>query len=92
MGESEAYYRLIPALHLADSNIGTLFVHTGFNKSRFLRKITVEETKKTDTRRLINLDDNPDSFYIEASSILDKYIKRPGILDCMCSANLLSAI
>ena len=38
MGESEAYYKLFPSMHLADSNIGTVFVGTGFNKSRFLKK------------------------------------------------------
>ena len=39
IGESECYYRLLPQMHLSESNLGTTFLHTGFNKSRFLRKI-----------------------------------------------------
>ena len=43
MGESDGYYRLFPSLHLADSNTGTVFVNTGFSKSRFLPQLTNEE-------------------------------------------------
>ena len=46
MREPEAFYRLLPSLHLADSNIGTIFVHTGFKKSRFLKSLTPSEAKK----------------------------------------------
>ena len=45
IGESEAYYRLLPQLHLKESNIEATFVPTGFkyNRSRFLQKLTDEE-------------------------------------------------
>ena len=40
MGECESYYRLDPTLHYKQSNIGTIFLNTGFpgNRSKFLRK------------------------------------------------------
>ena len=86
MGESEAYYRLFPAMHLADSNIGTVFVHTGFNKSRFLRKISNDEAKKVDKKRLINLENKEDTFYIETPSLRDKYLRRPKTLEALTLA------
>ena len=43
IGEAECYYRLLPQMHLADSNLGTVFLHTGFNKSKFLRKVDDDE-------------------------------------------------
>ena len=49
IGESECYYRLLPHMHLADSNLGSVFLHTGFNKSRFLRKIDDDEDDGIDT-------------------------------------------
>ena len=41
MGLSEAFYRILPSLHLSESNIKCKFVHTGFpeNRSKFLRKV-----------------------------------------------------
>ena len=41
MGESEAYYRILPDLNLCNSNIATIFVNTGFpsERVRFLRRI-----------------------------------------------------
>ena len=46
MGECEAYYRMIPSLHLSQSNLKCVFVATGFpwNRSKFLAK--VEEAGK----------------------------------------------
>ena len=65
MGEPESFYRILPSLHLADSNIGTLFVHTGFNKSRFLKCLTPEESKRICKERLITLENNSEQYYIE---------------------------
>ena len=39
MGEAEATYRLFPSMHLTDSNLGSIYLHTGFDKSKFLKKI-----------------------------------------------------
>ena len=36
MGESEAYYRILPHMHLKDSNVEAVFAPTGFNPSHFL--------------------------------------------------------
>ena len=81
MGESEGYYRLIPSLHLADSNIATIFVHTGFQKSRFLKALTPEEAKRVDKSRLIQLENNSEKHFMETPSIRDKYLRRPACLE-----------
>lgn len=83
MGESEGYYRLIPSLHLADSNIATIFVHTGFQKSRFLKALTPEEVKRVDKSRLIQLEHNSEKYFIETPSIGDKYLRRPSCLEAI---------
>ena len=81
MREPEAFYRLLPSLHLADSNIGTIFVHTGFKKSRFLKCLTPFEAKKVNKARLITLENNSEQYYIENPSIRDKYLRRPEVLE-----------
>ena len=72
MGECELYYRLIPSMHLTDSNIGTVFIHTGLKKSRFLRKCEDGDSFEN----AVGVEDR-EGLYIESSSIHDKYIKRP---------------
>ena len=44
-GESEAFYRIFPHLHLSESNLKCVFVHTGFprNRSQFARKVKDKE-------------------------------------------------
>ena len=73
IGQTEAYYRLFPSLHLSKSNVGTVFVHLGFNKSKFLKK--VEKTEEN-ASSLIGIE-NRDGYYVETSSIYDKFLKRP---------------
>ena len=48
VGESEAYYKLFPELHLTESSVKTVFVAGGFPHKRhtFLRK--VKTTKEYD--------------------------------------------
>merc|ERR1711954_459615 len=86
IGEPEAFYRIIQSMHLADSNIGTFFVHTGFNKSRFLKCFTPEESTRICKERLITLKNNSEQYYIETPSIRDKYLRRPNILQHMTLA------
>ena len=74
IGQVEAYYRLFPSLHLCDSNLGVVFLHTGFNKSKFLKKLSDDEAKRTDN--LVEVSDR-EGYYVETSSIHDKYLKRP---------------
>ena len=82
IGEAECYYRLLPQMHLAESNLGTVFLHTGFdkNKSKFLRK--AEEDEKVETVTI----EGREGKYVEGSSIHDKYLKRPPELFYMCFA------
>ncbi len=42
VGLCEAFYRIMPSLHLSESNVKCIFVQTGFpwNRSRFLEKIS----------------------------------------------------
>ena len=72
MGECELYYRLIPSMHLTDSNLGTVFIHTGLRKSKFLRKVEDGD----ETGDAVSVEDR-EGLYIESSSIHDKYMKRP---------------
>ena len=47
IGLPEAIYRAIPSLHLQDSNIGTVFIQSGFpsNNSKFLRRVYPKNDK-----------------------------------------------
>ena len=75
MGECEAYYRLFPSLHLVGNSVGSVYVPTGFSKYRFLTKLSDEEAKTTHSE-LIEIQDR-DGYYFEATSIYDKYLRRP---------------
>ena len=75
MGETEAYYRILPSLHMQYSNVETIFIPTGFkeNRSRFLQKISEEESKYFPEYVEIN---GREGKYIEKPSLLDKYVRR----------------
>ena len=47
VGESEAYYKLFPEMHLTESSVKTIFVAGGFPEKRsvFLRKINKNKEK-----------------------------------------------
>ena len=68
-------------MHLSESNLSTTFLHTGFNKSRFLRKVDDDE-EEVETVTI----EGRDGKYVEGSSIHDKYLKRPPELFFMCFA------
>ena len=74
MGQSEALYRIIPSMHLSDSSIGNVFVNTGRLKSKFLKKLSEDEAKATEN--VVTIADS-DGLYVETSSIVDKYRRRP---------------
>ena len=74
MGEAEATYRLFPSMHLTDSNIGSIYLHTGFNKSKFLKKIS--DGEDCGGKNQVTIEDR-EGVYIETSSMHDKYLKRP---------------
>ena len=81
MGECESYYRLDPTLHYKQSNIGTIFLITGFpgNRSKFLRKCS----KGYEDESGFEVDDHEGKF-IETETILDRYLLRPLIIAVMC--------
>ena len=93
MGEMEAFYRVMPHLHLSESNLKCVFVATGFpeNRSKFLIKIK---------EKLIDEDDDEESMlnqgivtvpgkegtYKQKIPVHDKYASRPDELENMCLA------
>ena len=50
VGESEAYYKLFPELHLTESSVKTVFVAGGFPHKRnvFLRKVHKKENEDSE--------------------------------------------
>jgi hypothetical protein len=81
MGECESYYRLDPTLHYKQSNIGTMFLNTGFpgNRSKFLRKCS----KENEADRGFEVDEHEGRF-IETETVVDRYLLRPLIVALMC--------
>ena len=81
IGESEAYYKLFPHLHLAHSNISAIFVPTGFkkNRSRFLKQITEEQAYCNENA--IEVEDKEGKFYVEKETMMDKLLGIPALLN-----------
>ena len=77
MGQSEAYYKIIPSLHMKYSTIKTVFVPTDKKelRSRFLQKI--EENENT-YDKLATTVDGRDGLFIEKTDLIEKYTRRPG--------------
>ena len=75
IGESEAFFKLFPHLHMKYSNIETVFVPTGFksNRSGFLRQLTKDEAKHC--KNVIKVL-NKDGLFTEKPSLLDKFERK----------------
>ena len=75
IGESEAYYRILPSLHMKDSNIEAIYVATGFkhNRSKFLKKLTDSEAKKYPNAIGVI---GRSGRYVEKPSMIEKYMRR----------------
>ena len=82
-GESEVYYKLLPQLHFSQSNIGAIFLPTGFkkNRSRFLKEIPQEAKHFYGENSLIEIEGKEGKFYVEKVSLLDKWFCRPTKLE-----------
>ena len=84
MGESEAYYRMFPMLHLKDSNIKTLFVRTGFRSKRhkYLCAVDSEQNKSLscETAYIIKGREQAGNF-VEKTSVHDLYEHRPSCIE-----------
>jgi len=78
IGESEAYYRMLPNLHLSESNINCIFLTNGFpdTRSRFLFKLDPENISPN----MIHPDkvhiDGKQGSYILKPCLQDKYALR----------------
>ena len=104
MGESEAYYRIIPSLHLSQSNVKCTFVATGFpeNRSTMLRPVN-ERTINQDIEDEADADDDfeekrekgdiqiagSDKIFRKICQIHEKYANRPKSLEAMCLAQFV---
>ena len=83
IGESEAYYRILPSLHLKGSNTKNIFVPTGFkrNRSTFLQRLQCNDKDSLDEAITI---EGKDGYYSEKPSLIDKYTRR----DCTTNKEL----
>ena len=97
-GESEAYYRIFPHLHLSESNLKCVFVPTGFpsNRSQFARKVKDREEggdenegNEESNQDMITIP-GKDGTYKKATSHQEKYAARPYQLRHMCLAQFIS--
>lgn len=71
MGESEAYYRILPHMNLKGSNIQAVFAPTGFNPSNFLQRIDDDDTDEN----AIEVEGR-EGLYREKPSMYKKYLRR----------------
>jgi hypothetical protein len=87
MGECEAYYRVLPALHLKDSNIKCVFVTSGFpeNRSKFLLKVNDNESNCAENSDIITVKDR-EGMFREQTTVHNYYALRPKILEDVCLA------
>ena len=58
IGASETVYRLIPGFHLTESNVGCVFVATGYpeNRSLFFKKVSDKNPKNAKDDENIDMD------------------------------------
>ena len=102
MGESEAHYRMLPHLHLSESNIGCVFLASGEPQDRSRMVYPVKESDKLieeeegdegyepsmSQSNLIQIAGR-EGYYREAPSKIDKYENRPEYLEPMCLAQFV---
>ena len=101
-GESEIIYRIMPHLHLAESNVKCVFVATGFphNRSRMARKVKGKDSGYSEENE--NDEENmphnryveipgKEGKYVENISWHEKYAARPPGLKEMCLAQFATA-
>jgi exonuclease III len=83
IGESEAYYRILPSLHLNSANTDCKFVPTGFkqNRSTFLKRC--DESEKQGDEETIHIS-GKEGEYTEKPSLINKYSRR----DCHNNVDL----
>ena len=79
LGETAALYRLIPDMHLSDSNVKSVFVTTGWPESRyrFAKKVSdnTNDPRYSEDESVIEIADRK-GLYREATTLLDYYQMR----------------
>ena len=75
MGEAEAYYKILPNLHLKYSSIDTVFIPSDKKelRSRFLKKLDDDDANIHHGSKVKG---GKDGFFFEKSDIVDKYCRR----------------
>ena len=73
MGESEAYFRIFPSMHMKESNIKCVFAQTGFFPSRFLERVEDDEIQHCE--KVVEVQGRS-GLYQEKPSLYDKYLRR----------------
>ena len=82
----EATYRLLPQLHLKDSNITTIFVSSGFPENRYkLLKFIDDSPPNVNDEDFVAVSGRQGR-YSFTKSIHDRYSQRPDSLDDLCLA------
>ena len=79
-GESEIMYKLFPFLHLTQSNIGAMWMPTGFkeNMSRMLKEVSDEEAQFME-----NVVPHEGKLFVPKENIYEKYLDRDDNVSCM---------
>ena len=96
IGMSEAFYRILKTLHLQESDVKTVFIHTGFpeNRSTWLKKIHSEDDGEAQVPANINhayivKSSHNENLYYSPPSWHDKYAARPTDIECLCLAQFV---
>ena len=76
MGEAEAYYRILPELHLKESNAAAVYVPNcrKAERSKFLRAVQNDEIHHNQV--VVEVKDKPGK-YVETYDVVDKWYRRP---------------
>ena len=91
MGECEAFYKIMPDMHLKDSNVVTVFAPTSRKEMRSKFMIRVDENENYNGREKKKILDK-DGWFVEKYDVIDKYIrrdKRSKASDDLCPAQYL---
>ena len=77
MGQSEAYYKLIPSLKMRYSTVRTVFVPTDKKELRSKFLVKVDENEETHGKIAFNVEGR-DGLFVEKADLIDKFVRRPG--------------
>ena len=88
IGESEAWYRLLPGLYLCKSNVVTKYIATGFKEDRssFFRRATEKQIEANIP--CVKLAGKEGLWY-QQPDLWSKYLRRPEELEDLCYAQFV---